>query len=129
MLKEEDSMKALPGFIFGLFVFIHWSDTAYAWTWKAVTSEERVGSVLAGIVLLAIILYLVNKRYNSSFFNGFLAAVGLFLTVDNILFHWIFQLHRMTSGPEADILEPLFVLLGFVMVLYTWRKEGRHHES
>ncbi len=35
-----------------------------------------------------------------------------------ILFHWVFRLHRVTSGPEADIIEPLFVILGLLFIIF-----------
>ncbi|WNB90686.1 DUF2243 domain-containing protein [Bacillus sp. NEB1478] len=116
-------MKIWLGFIFGLFAMSHWSTYAFAFELKAETAAERIGAVSIGVAILIIILMLIYKRYDSSFFHGFLAAIGLFLTVDNILFHWVFRLHRITSGPEANILEPLFVIAGIGLVYYTWKKE------
>jgi uncharacterized membrane protein len=55
--------------------------------------------------------------------NGFLVAIGTFLSFDMILFHWVFQLHRLTSGPEANVLEPFFVLLGVVFIVIGLRRE------
>jgi hypothetical protein len=121
-LKGE-IMKIWAGFILGLFAMSHWSIHALAFQLKAETTVERIGAVLTGVVILIVLLILIYKRYDSSFFHGFLAAIGLFLTVDNILFHWIFQLHRITSGPEANFLEPLFVLAGIGLVYYTWKME------
>ncbi len=40
-----------------------------------------------------------------------------------LLFHWVFQLHRLTSGPEANVLEPFFVLLGVVFIVIGLRRE------
>jgi hypothetical protein len=116
-------MKIWLGFIFGVYAMSHWSTNAFAWELKAETMGERIAAVFYGIAILIIILLFIYKRYNSSFFHGFLAAIGLFLTVDNILFHWVFQLHRVTSGPEANVLEPLFVAAGIGLVYYTWKKE------
>lgn len=47
----------------------------------------------------------------------------MFLSVDMALFHWIFRLHRLTSGPEADILEPILVLVGIGFVVYGLARE------
>lgn len=116
-------MKIWFGFILGIFAMSHWSTSAFAWELKAETMVERIGAVGLGVVILLFILLFIYKRYHSSFFHGFIAAIGLFLTVDNILFHWVFQLHRVTSGPEANVLEPLFVLAGLCLVYYTWKKE------
>ncbi|MBY6036406.1 DUF2243 domain-containing protein [Fictibacillus nanhaiensis] len=116
-------MRLLIGFLFGLFAMSHWSTYAYAWELRAVSPIERVGAVLTGVAILIILLLFIYKRYNSSYFHGFLAAIGLFLTVDNILFHWVFQLHRITSGPEANWLEPVFIMIGAGFVYYAWKNE------
>jgi hypothetical protein len=116
-------MKIWFGFIIGIYAMSHWSTNAFAWELKAETMGERIAAVSYGVIILVVILLFIYKRYHSSFFHGFIAAIGLFLTVDNILFHWIFQLHRVTSGPEADVLEPLFVLAGIGLVYYTWKNE------
>jgi hypothetical protein len=116
-------MKIWFGFILGIFAMSHWSTNAFAWELKPETMGERIGAVGLGVIILLFILLFIYKRYHSSFFHGFIAAIGLFLTVDNILFHWVFQLHRVTSGPEANVLEPLFVIAGVGLVYYTWKKE------
>jgi Predicted membrane protein (DUF2243) len=118
-------MKIWFGFIFGIYAMSHWSTKAVAWELKAEAMGEPLGAVCFGVIILVFILLFIYKRYHSSFFHGFIAAIGLFLTVDNILFHWVFQLHRVTSGPEANILEPLFVAAGIALVYYTWKKEER----
>lgn len=88
------------------------------------TMSGRLAVVGLGCVLLVLFLVAAARR-SRAFFNGFLIAVGTFLTVDMILFHWIFQLHRITSGPEANILEPFFVGLGAVFIVVGMRRERR----
>ena len=66
------------------------------------TMAGRLGVILLGVVFLVWFLSL-SMRFGPSFFRGFLVAVGAFLSFDMILFHWVFRLHRITSGPEADI--------------------------
>ena len=79
-----------------------------------------------GFGCLCLVLFLVlAKRVSPAFFNGFLVAIGTFLSFDMILFHWVFQLHRLTSGPEADVLEPFFVLLGVAFIVVGLRRERR----
>jgi uncharacterized membrane protein len=86
------------------------------------TMAGRLGVILLGVVFLVWFLSLA-MRFGPSFFRGFLVAVGAFLSFDMILFHWVFRLHRITSGPEADIVEPLFVLLGLAFVIIGIRFE------
>jgi len=86
------------------------------------TMAGRLGVILLGVVFLMWFLSL-SMRFGPSFFRGFLVAVGAFLSFDMILFHWVFRLHRITSGPEADIVEPLFVLLGLAFVVFGIRYE------
>src|SRR6266699_1209356 len=59
-----------------------------------------------------------------SFFNGFIVSSGTFLSFDIILFHGVSQLHRIISGPEADILEPILVAFGIAMTAagITWQR-------
>ncbi|HXY30541.1 MAG TPA: DUF2243 domain-containing protein [Gemmatimonadaceae bacterium] len=86
------------------------------------TMAGRIGVVLLGCVLLVVFLA-GAARLSPSFFRGFLVATGTFLSVDMILFHWIFRIHRLTSGPEADVMEPLFVVLGVVFIVVGLRGE------
>lgn len=89
----------------------------------AVTSMAGRLAVV-GLGCLCLVLFLVAAaRLSPSFFNGFLVAIGIFMSFDMILFHWIFQLHRLTSGPEANVLEPFFVGLGIVFVVVGLRRE------
>jgi hypothetical protein len=92
----------------------HWREAA-AFTLKATTMAERLGSVSVAVMLFVLLAYVAFHFFSRSFFHGFIAAAGLILSSDIVLLHWIFQLHRITSGPEADILEPLFVLCGVAL--------------
>ena len=96
---------------------------AVAFTLKATTLAERLGSVFAAVILLVFLAYLAFRLFSRSFFHGFIVAAGLILSLDIVLFHWIFQLHRITSGPEADVLEPLFVLCGIALTVVGIRRE------
>jgi uncharacterized membrane protein len=84
----------------------------------------RLAVIGLGCVFLVLFL-MAAARLSRSFFNGFLVAIGTFLSFDMILFHWVFQLHRLTSGPEANFLEPFFVALGVVFVFVgLWRERS-----
>ena len=86
------------------------------------TMAGRLWVVALGCGFLVLFLF-AAARLSRSFFNGFLVAVGMFMSVDMILFHWIFQLHRLTSGPEANVLEPFFVVLGVAFIVEGLRRE------
>ncbi|MFC0189201.1 DUF2243 domain-containing protein [Fictibacillus aquaticus] len=101
------------------------SEKAFAFGFEAKSQGERIGAVAFGIVLLIIMLFAVYKAFTRSFFNGFVAAIGFFLSVDTVVFHWIFQLHRITKGPEANILEPIFVVIGAIFIWYGVRSEKK----
>lgn len=118
-------IKRLLGFITGYLVtslYFH-SIKAYAMGVQLETALERIGAVGTGLVILGILMVLFNKIFSSSFFHGFLVATGLFLSFDIVVFHWFFQLHRITSGPEANWLEPLFVFFGTILLIYGVKKE------
>jgi len=63
------------------------------------------------------------RWFSRPFFHGFIASAGLILSLDIALLHWLFQLHRITSGPEADVLEPLFVIAGAALAVIGVRRE------
>lgn len=90
---------------------------------RAETSAERILVVVLGAVVLLLSLALVQRLYPGSFFRGFLVAVGIFLSFDIVVFHWIFRLHRITEGSEANVIEPLLVLFGIGLVAYGIRSE------
>nr|WP_255570483.1 DUF2243 domain-containing protein [Cohnella sp. CFH 77786] len=96
---------------------------AFAAGIKADTPAERIGAVFFGITVLMILMAVFRKFFSRSFYNGFTVSTGLFLSFDIVVFHWMFQLHRITNGPEANWLEPLFVITGIVFVIYGVKQE------
>lgn len=114
-------LGAIVGFFTVDFLF-HIID-ALAFGLKADTGPERIGAVGFGIFILLLLMTLFYRLFSRSFFLGFIVATGLFLSFDIVVFHWIFQLHRITSGPEANWLEPLFVIGGTVLLFVGIRKE------
>ncbi|MBM7662049.1 putative membrane protein [Bacillus mesophilus] len=90
---------------------------------KAETQGERIGAVLFGVFVLLILMFIAHFVFSKSFFQGFVVATGLFLSFDIVVFHWIFQLHRITNGPEANWLEPILVVGGIVLIWYGIKRE------
>ena len=82
------------------------------------TMAGRLGAVAFGIGVLLVLMAVVRRVFQRAFFNGFVVAVGLFLSFDIVVFHWVFGLHRITSGPEANVLEPIFVVAGCLLLWY-----------
>lgn len=118
--------ERLLGFIFGYFcmtLFLH-SIKAHAMGVQLETVGERIGAVGTGLVILLIIMIVLKRWFSASFFHGFLVATGLFLSFDIVVFHWFFHLHRITSGPEANWLEPIFVMFGTWLFFYGLIKES-----
>ncbi|HLO11416.1 MAG TPA: DUF2243 domain-containing protein [Pseudoneobacillus sp.] len=118
-------IKKLLGFITGYFfisLYFH-SIKVYAMGVQLETAAQRIGAVGTGLVILLVLMFIFKKMFSASFFNGFLVATGLFLSFDIVVFHWIFKLHRITSGPEANWLEPLFVVFGTILLIYGVKKE------
>lgn len=93
------------------------------------TSGGRVAVVLLGTAMLILTLALAKRFYSASFFRGFLVSVGIFLSFDVVVFHWIFGLHRITSGREADVIEPVVVVIGAGFVIFGLRREARSSRS
>lgn len=89
----------------------------------------RISAVMFGVVILGVLVLLTKKWASNSFLNGFLAATGLFLSFDIVVFHWFFHLHRITSGPEANVLEPIFVVAGTYLVSYAVKLERKHVQN
>jgi hypothetical protein len=100
----------------------HLSD-AVALGLKATTLPERLGAVLFSVAILLAAMFLAHRLFGRSFFHGFIVASGTILSFDIVLNHWIFQLHRITNGPEADVLEPIFVLFGIGLMWWGIRRE------
>ncbi|WP_366414841.1 DUF2243 domain-containing protein [Paenibacillus sp. GP183] len=75
------------------------------------------------MVVLLIFMEVFRRFFSPSFFNGFVVATGLFLSFDILVFHWIFKLHRITNGPEANVLEPIFVCFGLLLFWQGLRRE------
>jgi hypothetical protein len=95
------------------------------------TAEGRVAVVLVGAATLLLTLALAKRSYPSSFFRGFLVAVGVIFSFDIVVFHWVFGLHRITAGTEANVIEPIVVAIGAVFVTLGLRSEAqsRHPPS
>ncbi len=89
------------------------------------TMAGRVAVVLLAVAILILTLVLAKRLCSSSFFHGFLVAVGVFLSIDIVVVHWIFRLHRVTAGPEANVIEPILVAAGLGFVIYGLRRERR----
>ncbi|MEH7116459.1 DUF2243 domain-containing protein [Neobacillus vireti] len=106
------------GAISGIFLtdFLFHLIDAYAVGLKADTPVERIGAVFFGIIVLLLLMLVFYRYFSKAFFNGFTVATGLFLSFDIVVFHWIFKLHRITNGPEANWLEPIFVVFGIIAI-------------
>lgn len=121
MDKLKRFLGLLAGFI-GVDFNLHFIE-AYTMSLEATSAVGRIGAVLFGVIIQIILLVIFKLYFASSFFNGFVVAIGVFLIFDNVVFHWIFQLHRITNGSEANILEPLAVLIGILFLWYGLSKE------
>jgi hypothetical protein len=89
------------------------------------TMGGRIAVVLLGVAILILTLLGARRLYPPSFFRGFVVAVGIFLSFDIVVFHWLFKLHRITAGPEANVIEPILVAAGVGFVAYGLRHEPR----
>jgi hypothetical protein len=89
------------------------------------TMGGRIAVVLLGVAILLLTLMGARRWYPPSFFRGFAVAVGIFLSFDIVVFHWLFRLHRITAGPEADVIEPILVAVGVGLVAVGLRGESR----
>ena len=92
------------------------------------TMLGRIGGVVLAVAILLGTIWLAH-RYSVSFVNGFLVAVGIFLTVDLFLVHWVLELHRVTSGPEALWVEIVLFVAGMLFLVMGLRRESRQASS
>jgi uncharacterized membrane protein len=114
---------ALVGFI-STDLFLHMI-VAGAVGLEGTTTGQRLSSLFIAGILQIVIIILVKKFFSPAFFHGFIVAAGLFLSFDIVVVHWIFHLHRITNGPEAEYLEPILVVVGLVILLYGLRRERK----
>jgi hypothetical protein len=89
------------------------------------TMQGRIGGIALAVAVLLGTIWLVHRRYSVSFVNGFLVAVAVFLTFDLLLVHWVMELHRVTSGPEALWVELVLFAAGLLFLVLGLRREAR----
>jgi hypothetical protein len=87
------------------------------------TMAGRIAVLALGAAVFIACLEIARRYYSRAFFHGALVCTGVFLSFDVVVFHWVFRLHRVTDGPEADVIEPLAVLIGIVFVTYGLKRE------
>jgi hypothetical protein len=88
------------------------------------TMTGRIAVLALGSAVFIACAEAARRYYARAFFHGLLVSAGIFLSFDVVVFHWLFGLHRVTSGPEANVIEPLAVLLGIGFIAY-----GLTHEK
>jgi len=103
-------------------VLFHTTD-AFAVGLRAQTMGGRIGALSVAVIVMVAAMVGARMWFPRSFFHGFTVAMGMFLSIDIILIHWIFQLHRITSGPEANVIEPIFVAIGLAFLAFGIRGE------
>ncbi len=91
------------------------------------TMAGRIAVVLLAVAILILTSYWRSASARPRSFTGFLVAVGIFLSIDIVVVHWIFRLHRVTAGPEANVIEPILVAAGLGFVIYGLRRERRSY--
>lgn len=62
---------------------------------------------------------------NDALINGALIAAGAITIVDNVVAHWLLGLHRAVPGSAADVVEPVLVALGAIVLLLGVVREAR----
>ena len=59
---------------------------------------------------------------NKEFRRGVVFAAGLFLVLDNIVFHWILKLHHAIGGPHAYQADLAAFIVGLTLLAYSLLK-------
>jgi uncharacterized membrane protein len=55
--------------------------------------------------------------------NGALIALGILGIVDNVVFHWMLELHRAVPGPHALTVEVVLVIISTgLLFLGIWQE-------
>ncbi len=85
------------------------------------TMTGRIAVVALGAAVPIGCLVASGRFFSRSFFHGFMVSAGIFLSFDIVVFHAC----RITSGPEANVIEPILVLIGIGFVAYGLTHEKR----
>lgn len=65
----------------------------------------------------------MHRERTDALVNGGLISVGALGVVDNIVVHWLLELHRAVPGPHATLVEvTLVVFSAGLVVLGLWRE-------
>ncbi|SDO19266.1 hypothetical protein [Alkalicoccus daliensis] len=114
-------------FFLGVFYvdFLFHSSGAKAFGFEAETLPERLWALFFVLVMTLAFYYITLRFFPPSFFHGVIFASGFFASFDVVVIHWVFQLHRLTDGPEANIIEPVLVVIGIIMMFYALKKENK----
>ena len=62
---------------------------------------------------------------NAAMLNGALMAVGALSVIDNVVAHWILELHRAVPGPYALHVEWSLIVLGAILFAIGFSRELR----
>lgn len=65
------------------------------------------------------------KQRTDAMVNGALIALGCFGILDNVVFHWLLELHRAIPGPHALKVELALVAASVVLLLLGVGREYR----
>lgn len=120
-------MSRWIAFILGVFyidILFH-TTHAHALGFEATTIQERLWALFFVLLVTLLVFYICMKVFPPSFFHGVIFASGFFASFDIIVIHWIFQLHRLTEGPEANVLEPILVVMGIGMIIFAILREKK----
>ncbi|WP_078593372.1 hypothetical protein [Evansella clarkii] len=109
--------------------FLFHSGYAHGFGFEATTMAGRLGALFFVLIVTLLVYYISYKFFPPSFFHGVIFASGFFASFDIIVIHWVFQLHRLTYGPEVVVLEPLLVIAGIAMIIFSVKREKNLQES